>query len=222
MTCHIPAGFTYRGYGAPTAPPAASCPTMGAVTTHPGHSVLQVPVPALEPWVRARTEHYDPAYVSADPAFTHAHVTALGPFVERLDEETEAAVAAVAARVEPFEFTLERLGTFPNGIVHLVPEPADGFRKLTELLTERFPEHPPYGGEFQPAPHLTLDLVHGDVTEESTRALLGDVVPVTARAEWLDLAWYEPDGCRLLTRWPLGASGAAAPRRAVATGTAAS
>ena len=182
---------------------------MGSVTTHPGHSVLQVPVPALEPWVRARTEHYDLAYVSGDPAFTHAHVTALGPFVETLDEETAGAVAQVAASVEPFDFTLERLDTFPNGIIHLVPEPADGFRRLTELLTESFPEHPPYGGEFPPAPHLTLDLVHGDVTEASTRELLGDAVPVTARAEWLDLAWYEAGRCRLLTRWPLGAAAGA-------------
>lgn len=171
---------------------------------HPGHSVLQVPVPALEGWVRARTEHYDPAYVSADPAFTHAHVTALGPFVEELDGATARRVAGIAASLEPFDFTLARLGTFPNGIVHLVPEPADGFRRLTSLLTAQFPEHPPYGGVFPPAPHLTLDLVHGDVTQESTRALLGDLVPVTARAEWLDLAWYEAGRCHLVTRWRLG------------------
>lgn len=184
-------------------------PDNGTVTTHPGHSVLQVPVPALEPWVRARTEHYDAAYVSDDPAFTHAHVTALGPFVETLDVETAEAVAQVAASVEPFEFTLARLGTFPNGIIHLVPEPDDGFARLTSLLTARFPEHPPYGGEFPPAPHLTLDLVHGDVTEQSTRRLLGDVVPVTVRAEWLDMAWYETGDCQLLTRWPLGGTAGA-------------
>ena len=46
-----------------------------------GHSVLQLPVPALEGWVRDRTAHYDAGFVSADPRFGHAHVTALGPFV---------------------------------------------------------------------------------------------------------------------------------------------
>ncbi|WP_202977919.1 hypothetical protein [Nocardioides daphniae] len=65
---------------------------------HPGHSVLQVPVPPLEEWVRERTAFYDTDYVSTDPAFTHAHVTALGPFVDALDAETETTVAAIAAR----------------------------------------------------------------------------------------------------------------------------
>lgn len=173
---------------------------------HPGHSVLQVPVPPLEPWVRARTAHYDEQYVSPDPAFTHAHVTALGPFVAELDDATARTVAEVAAQVDPFDYTLARLATFPTGIIHLVPEPADGFSRLTDLLVAAFPKFPPYGGEFPPAPHLTLDLRHGEVTEESTRALLGDLLPVTARAEWLDLAWYEAGRCHLVRRWPLGGS----------------
>lgn len=170
----------------------------------PGHSVLQVPVPPLEPWVRARTAHYDTDYLSDDPAFTHAHVTALGPFAPHLDEATEQLVSAVAAQVAPFDYRLDRLDTFPNGIIHLVPEPADSFSRLTALLGAAFPQYPPYGGEFPPAPHLTLDLRHSEVTEETTRALLGDLVPVTARAEWLDLAWYEAGACRLLRRWRLG------------------
>lgn len=170
----------------------------------PGHSVLQVPVPPLEEWVRARTVHYDADYVSADPAFTHSHVTALGPFAPTLDEEAERTVAAIAASVAPFDYVLSRVTTFPNGIIHLVPEPADEFSRLAALLTAAFPQFPPYGGEFPPAPHLTLDLRHDEVTEESTRLLLGDVVPVRARAEWLDLAWYQAGNCRLLHRWPLG------------------
>lgn len=171
----------------------------------PGHSVLQVPAPPLEAWVRARTAHYDTDYLSDDPAFTHAHVTALGPFAPHLDEATERQVAAIAAQVEPFDYRLARIDTFPTGIIHLVPEPADDFSRLTALLSAAFPEYPPYGGDFPPAPHLTLDLRHGEVTEKSTRALLGDLVPTTARAEWLDLAWYEAGACRLLRRWRLGA-----------------
>lgn len=176
----------------------------GHAAPHPGHSVLQVPVPPLEAWVRARTAHYDTDYLSADPTFTHAHVTALGPFAPSLDPTTERTVAEIAAQVAPFDYTLARLDTFPNGIIHLVPEPADGFARLTALLSAAFEQFPPYGGEFAPAPHLTLDLVHGDVTEESTRRLLDGVVPVAARAEWLDLAWYEPGRCHVVHRWPLG------------------
>lgn len=166
--------------------------------------MLQVPVVPLEPWIRARTAFHDTDYVSSDPRFTHAHVTALGPFVDVLDPATSATVGDIAARVEPFDYTLARLDTFPNGIIHLVPEPADRFARLTGLLMDAYPDHPPYGGQFPPSPHLTVDMVHGDVTQESTRALLGDLLPVTARAEWLDLAWYEAGRCHLVHRWPLG------------------
>jgi hypothetical protein len=175
------------------------------VTTFPGHGVLQVPVPALEPWVRARTESYDPAYVSADPEFGHAHVTALAPFLPDPDDAQLAAVAAVAARTAPFGFELARTGTFPNGIVHLVPEPGGPFRALTARLVEAFPQCPPYEGRFpDPVPHLTLDALSAEVTESSTRAALGDVVPTRCRAERLQLAWYEPGRCRVLRSWPLG------------------
>ena len=91
-----------------------------------GHSVLQVPVPGLEPFVRSRTEHYDTDYLSADPAFTHAHVTALGPFLPEVDDEAAATVAAIVAETPAFSFTLERIATFPNGIIHLVPSPTPG------------------------------------------------------------------------------------------------
>ena len=171
--------------------------------------MLVVPVPELEPFVRARTEHYDRAYLSADPAFTHAHVTALGPFRPRLDEQTADTVAEIAAGVEPFGFRLERIDTFPNGIIHLVPEPDGAFRELTARLVEAFPDCPPYAGEFDPVPHLTLDLRSAEVTEESTRRLLDDLVPCTARATRLDLAWYQAGRCHLVTSWPLGTTSAA-------------
>lgn len=187
--------------------PAPSSVAVPEHAPHPGHSVLQVPVPPLESWVRQRTAFYDTDYVSHDPAFTHAHVTALGPFVASLDPTTSAQVAAIAAQVEPFDYTLARLATFPNGIIHLVPEPATDFTRLTDLVMKAFPDFPPYAGDFPPAPHLTLDLRHGDVTEASTRALLGNAVPVRARAEWLDLAWYEAGRCHLVHRWALGRSG---------------
>ena len=173
--------------------------------TYPGHSVLQVPAPALEPWVRERHRFYDLAYVSGDPEFGHAHVTALGPFLTSPDEAARALVAGIARRVRPFDYVLERTGTFPNGFVHLRPEPDHGFRMLTRLLTEEFPECPPYAGQFpDPVPHLTLDALSDQVSEESTLAAVAHLLPARCRAERLDLAWYEPDACRVLRSWPLG------------------
>jgi 2'-5' RNA ligase len=169
------------------------------------HSVLQVPVPQLEPFIRARTEHYDPAYLSSDPAFTHAHVTALGPFVDELTDDVARRVAAIAAEAEPFGFVLApHLGRFTDGTLHLLPEPDERFRKLTARLAAEFPDFPPYAGELDPIPHLTVDRLSGDVTVASTLALLGDVLPATCRAERLDLAWYEPHASHVVASWTLG------------------
>ena len=170
-----------------------------------GHSVLQVPIPVLDPFVRARTAHYDEAYLSADPAFVHAHITVLGPFLDEVDEASAAVVAAIAGRVDPFDVRLAQLATFADGVIHLRPEPAAPFQKLTEELWAAFPQCPPYGGEFlDTVPHLSLDLASDDVTEQSTRAALD--LPADDRAERIDLAWYEPGNCRILRSFPLGES----------------
>lgn len=167
--------------------------------------MLLVPVPELEDFVRARTAHYDTDYLSADPAFTHAHVTVLGPFVPVLDEATAGRIAAIAQETAPFDFVLERLGTFPNGIVHLLPDPAGPFRALTRRFVAEFPGFPPYAGAFpDPTPHLTLDALSAEVSEASTHALLGPNVPVRCRAGRLDLAWYDAGSCHVVRSWRLG------------------
>lgn len=171
------------------------------------HTVLQVPVPELEPFVLPRTAHYDTDYVSPDPAFVHAHVTALGPFLpaDRLDARALDLVAEIARTTATFTFVLSRIATFPNGIIHLLPEPDEPFRRLTARLWEAFPDCPPYAGEFGDVrPHLTLDARSEAVSEASTRSLLGALVPATCRAERLDLAWYEAGSCRVLRSWALG------------------
>jgi hypothetical protein len=179
------------------------------VTVASGHTVLQVPVPALEPFVRTRAAHYDPAWVSDDAGFVHAHVTALAPFLPAaaLDRPAQGRVAEIVAETAAFTFELARVATFPNGIIHLLPEPSEPFRELTARLVEAFPECPPYEGRFpEVIPHLTLDAQAPGVTEQSTIRLLGDLVPVQCRAERLDLAWYEADGCHVIRSWALGAT----------------
>ena len=78
--------------------------------------------------MRERTAHYDEGFVSADPAFAHAHVTVLAPFPVGATDRA----AAVASEVRAFDYTLRRVATFPDGVVHLVPEPDRGFRALTD------------------------------------------------------------------------------------------
>jgi 2'-5' RNA ligase len=169
-----------------------------------GHSVLLVPVPELEPFVRSRWEHYDPALVSTDPEFTHAHVTVLGPWLTDPSTEELAVVASIAAQTHAFEFGLAEVAAFPDGTVHLRPEPAEPFARLTAQLWAAFPDCPPYAGEFADVePHLTLDMVGADVTLESTRAALAPILPVTSVADRIELHWYETGGCHVQARWRL-------------------
>lgn len=164
-----------------------------------GHGVLLVPVPPLEPFVRARTLFYDRSFLSADPAFTHAHVTLLAPLHELPDHDE---VARALAGHGPFGFRLERLEVFPSGGIHLRPDERRPFSELIHALMRAFPQVAPFGGE-DPEPHLTLDMVSAEVSVASTRALLGDLVPASCRADHVELHWYEADACRVLDSWPL-------------------
>ena len=169
------------------------------------HTVLVVPVPQLEAFVRERTEHYDSSFLSADPAFVHAHITALGPFLDDPTADDLAVVGDVVAEVPAFDFVLERTGEFADGIIHLLPDPDTPFRELTRRLVTAFPQCPPYGGEFpDPVPHLTLDQRSSGIDRASVRAALGDAVPATCRADRVALHRYANHGCRVLADWKLG------------------
>lgn len=156
--------------------------------------------------MRARTSHYDEGFVSSDPGFAHAHITALGPFDPRPSEQVLADIAAIAAATAPMVVRLSELAQFPNGIVHLVPSPADPLRALTLRLMAAFPSHPPYGGEFGTdlQPHLTVDAASEHVSLDSTRELLTGVVPVTCLLDRLQLAWWESGNCHVMSEWLLG------------------
>ena len=157
-------------------------------------------VPALEDWVRDRTRHYEPAFVSEDPGFPHAHVTVLAPF----PADALAEAAAIAASVAPFSFALERTAIFPDGTIHLVPEPDASLRALTAAARRSLPGVEPYWGRFDPVPHLTLDRRGVGVTLESTAAAVAGSLPARASVTELILSWWEEGGCRVVGRFPLG------------------
>ena len=170
--------------------------------------MLAVPVPALEPYVRGRWEHYDPAWVSRDPAFTHAHITALAPFLSAPSAADLERVAEIARTTDVFDFTLDEVAAFPDGIVHAVPSPAAPFAELTARLWRAFPECPPYEGRFgDVVPHLTLDRLAEEVSVASVVADLSGVLPVRIRAERLELHWYDEGECRVLWAWTFGRLG---------------
>jgi len=169
-----------------------------------GHHVLVVPVPALEPWAFARTRHYDPSFLSADPGFVHAHITLLSPWLAAPAPVDLERVEKIAAAASPFSFSLSSVDVFPGGTIHSPPVPAAPFAELTSALYAAFPMCPPYGGEFEPVPHLTLDHVLGGVTVASVGSALGSLLPVTCVADRIDLQWYDNDSCHLVDSWGLG------------------
>ena len=166
--------------------------------------MLVVPVPELEPFVRGRWEHYEPSWVSRDPGFTHAHITALSPYLPVPTPADLARIAEIAAATASFDFVLREVASFPDGCLHLPPEPAGPFAALTHALWEAFPQCPPYSGQYGVEPHLTLDQQSGDVTILSTSAALADVLPARCRADRLELHWYEPGRCHVMADWKLG------------------
>lgn len=175
------------------------------MTSEHGHSVLLVPVPDLEPFIRGRWEHYAPELVSRDPAFTHAHVTLLAPFLRAPDPADLARVARVVGSVPAFDFVLSDVDVFPDGTIYARPDPGAPFSRLTAALWEEFPQCPPYEGRYgDVAPHLTLDRVGPGVDVPSTRAGVGDLLPVRCVADRVELHWYETGNCHVRATWALG------------------
>jgi 2'-5' RNA ligase len=120
--------------------------------TEPASAILiRVPVPAGLDRLRRR---WDVMAGTGVPA----HVTILFPFVaaSALTAPHRATLAAIARDVAPFEIAFRQVGRFPT-VVYLVPEPSAPIDALMAAIVERYPEHPPYGGEFaEVIPHLTV------------------------------------------------------------------
>lgn len=122
---------------------------MGAVT------MLLVPVPEAEAAIDPLRRRLDPSWRQGMPA----HVTVLVPFLtpDRLSGSVVQSLQDLFDAVEPFDVALRRTGWFDNRVLYLAPEPAEPFRRMTLAVVERFPDHPPYGGEFADiVPHVTI------------------------------------------------------------------
>ncbi|MFG2816760.1 2'-5' RNA ligase family protein [Streptomyces sp. NPDC048410] len=163
-----------------------------------GQSGLVIRVPEAEPAVRAWRDRLDPSARASVPA----HVTVLFPFLHesRIDDGTHAAIGEVIGRHHPFEARFAHCGRFP-GILYLVPDPDDPLRRLTEAIANRWPETPPFGGQFDEViPHLTIAQGQHDAVLQEAEPDLRARLPVTARVSSVDLLVH--DG----TRWQQRAS----------------
>jgi hypothetical protein len=115
-------------------------------------TALIVPVPEAEPQIGELRLAHDPSAARGVPA----HVTILFPFLDTAELD-EAAVADLISHFPAFDFELDRVERFYGGLVWLHPEPSLRFADLTSAVWQRWPDHPPYEGEFDEViPHLTV------------------------------------------------------------------
>ena len=149
--------------------------------------VLLLPEPRLEA-LRAR---FDPEGTAKGIPL---HITLLFPF-----GAGESGLEEVFSPWSPLRFALTRVETFPDA-VWLAPEPADELRERILEVYARYPQYPPYDGEFpDPVPHATVGQP-ADVAEavrEAAEPLLPVEFEVTAATLMEEIA---PD------RWRAGPS----------------
>jgi 2'-5' RNA ligase len=125
--------------------------------------VLLLPDPRLE---ELRTRFDAEAVAAGIPL----HVTLLFPF-----GPGESGLEELFARWSPLRFSLTRVEEFP-GVAWLAPEPDGELRGRILELYARYPQYPPYGGEFpEPVPHATVG--QGDVAE-AVRAAAEPLLPI--------------------------------------------
>jgi len=146
-------------------------------------SSIVLPVEEAEAIVGHLRERYDPAARSGMPA----HITLLYPFVPPIRTAAEIEVLGrLFLSIPEFEFALTDVRHFP-ATAYLHPDPPDAFVRLTEIITQRWPDYSPYRGAFSTVvPHLTVaDHVNRDVLDSVERAV-SIHLPIKCRAK---VAW---------------------------------
>jgi len=164
-------------------------------------SALIVAVPEAEPLVHPWRLRHDNAALGIP-----AHVTLLVPFVpaEAIDDVLVEELRQLFAAQHAFSYRLARVARFPE-VAWLAPEPAEPFRRLSELIFSRYPDYPPYEGIHDDViPHLTVAV--GDaVLQDEVEAALTPHLPISAGADEVTLLVEDESGhWRESERFPLG------------------
>ena len=151
--------------------------------------VVPTIAPLVDEWYRST-----PAAIEGMPP----HLPLLWPWLPAplADGAVERATQAVAG-VERFTLVLRDTARFP-GVLYLAPEPRAPLDDLIARLGAAFPETPPYGGQFGPAPvpHLTVamsaDEAALDAVERALRPALSR--PHIVDVDRVSISESGPDG----------------------------
>jgi hypothetical protein len=147
-------------------------------------SALIIAVPEAEPLVKVLRECFDWSAAQGVPA----HITILYPFMppDKITPEVLADLREFFAQFEAFEFALTETRRFPT-VLYLAPSPDGPFKALTQAVVERYPDFPPYGGEYADVtPHLTIaDRLEAEQLDDFEREFInqhGSQLPVRVKA----------------------------------------
>ena len=169
-------------------------------------AALIIAVPEAEPLVQTLRERFDWSAAQGVPA----HITILYPFMPpgEITPEVVAELRDLFAHFPAFEFTLPETRRFPT-VLYLAPSPAESFKALTQAVVERYPEYPPYGGEYADmTPHLTIaDRLEAEQLDNLEREFLnqhGAQLPVKATTN--EVLLIENSSGRWETRQAFGLS----------------
>jgi 2'-5' RNA ligase len=153
-----------------------------------GQTALIAKVPEVEHLVRSWRDQFDPAAAAGVPA----HVTVLVPFLSRsaMGPAITAELHQIFARFPAFGVRFLECRRFPD-VLYLAPQPETEFRALTSAVVARWPEAPPYGGQFDDVvPHLTV--AHGQESSvlDKIEAELSPRLPVSAHISAVHLVTF--------------------------------
>ena len=163
-----------------------------------GNSVLLISLPDLDPQL-------EPWIEQATSVGITAHVTVLGPFLpeDELTADVLAELRDVFSGFAAFDLTFARTARFPE-VLYLVPEPDQLVRDLTSAVFARWPQCPPYEGEFDdPTPHATVVHAKPEPEYEAARLVLETRLPLRARAAAVDLLVFDGSRWNVRERFPL-------------------
>ncbi len=169
-------------------------------------SALVVLAPEAEGLVGPFRQRHDSAAARGVPA----HLTVLYPFVSPvdIDDTVIGALESMVAVFDGLRFALTDVERFP-GVVYLAPTPGEQIRALTLAVWERFPDWPPYGGQFADVvPHLTCanigdERLMDEVAGELTTAGIG-VLPIDVAVDHLSLLVKHDGRWKIARQFALG------------------